>query len=169
MNRKLLVSLSLAATTSGATLALSQATPALAHSVETNYILNQETGAPLPGLAFQSVYSSGEPLTGATVQIYAPNNPEQPWKEITADAEGRFAFTPDPAIPGDWEVIIRQDGHGDIWTVPVDEAGIEFDKIGLDTSSDVHYAAAPLAVVGVGAIATITATAVWALRRQVAK
>ncbi|HEY9738724.1 MAG TPA: carboxypeptidase-like regulatory domain-containing protein [Trichocoleus sp.] len=166
MNRKLLVSLTLAAAAGSLALTLGTATKALAHAVETNYILTQQAGSALPGLEFQSIYSTGEPLNGATVEIYAPNNPEQPWQEITADAEGRFAFTPDPAIPGDWEVIIRQEGHGDIWTVPVDEMGIEYDKIGLDRSSDIHYAAAPMLTVGAGAIATVAATAAWAVRRR---
>lgn len=132
---------------------------ALAHAVETDYLL---TGESL--LEFQSRYSTGEPMQGATVEIYAPNNPEEPWIQLTTDEEGRFAFTPDDSIQGDWEVVIKQEGHGDIWTVPVGETGIDLQNISLDTAKDVHYAASPLMMVGAGAIAI--AAAGLALRRE---
>lgn len=152
MNRMLFAALSLVAM-------LTIPAKALAHAVETNYILNG------PGLEFQSTYSTGEPLQGATVQIFAPSNPDKPWMEITADNEGKFAFTPDASIPGDWEVVIRKEGHDDIWTVPVDKQGIEFDQIGQGSHSDIHYASAPLAMVGVAAMAAV-AGGVWVLRRR---
>jgi nickel transport protein len=98
-------------------------TTASAHMVETNYVLGDL-------LEFQSIYSNGEPLQQATVTIYAPNNPDQPWMELTTDDEGRFAFLPDTNIPGDWDIYIRQGTHEDIWTVPVNPGtGIDFNNI----------------------------------------
>ncbi|HEY9761720.1 MAG TPA: carboxypeptidase-like regulatory domain-containing protein [Trichocoleus sp.] len=156
MNRLLFAVLSLVAV-------LTIPVKALAHAVETNYILNGL------GLEFQSTYSTGEPLQGATVQIFAPSNPNHPWMEITADDEGKFAFTPDASIPGDWEVVIRKEGHDDIWTVPVNQQGIEFEQIVQGGHSDVHYASSPLAVVGTTAVAVV-AGGMWVLhRRQVAE
>lgn len=108
---------------------------ALAHAVETNYVVEASQ------VNFQSSFSTGEPLEGATVEIYAPNRPEQPWVEITTDSEGRFAFTPDPALTGDWEIVIQKEGHGDIWTVPVEQTGIAADQISIGPGSDIHYAA----------------------------
>jgi nickel transport protein len=137
-------------------------TSALAHSVETDYLVNGST------LDFQSIYSTGEPLDGAEVTIYAPNNPDQPWAEITADAEGRFNFTPDVSIPGNWEVVIRQDGHGDIWTVPVTSAGIAVDQIADGPKRDVHYASSPWMMAGAGAIAVIGLGMGWAKYRRTA-
>jgi nickel transport protein len=111
---------------------------AWAHQVETFYTLDKQ-------LEFQSVFSSGEPFAGATVSIYAPNNPDAPWMTTTTDSEGRFAFVPDEAIPGNWEVAI-EDGdnlsHADYWTVPVGDKGIIYDGISLDSTEDVHHRAA---------------------------
>lgn len=147
---------------------------ALAHAVETNYIVEASQ------VNFQSSFSTGEPLEGATVEIYAPNQPEQPWIELTTDPEGRFAFAPDPALTGEWEIVIQKEGHGDIWTVPVEQTGIAADKISAGPGSDIHYAAvelpaspassaAPLALaLGLGSAATVCAIAGrrWAARRR---
>ena len=95
---------------------------AMAHAVETNYVWGDL-------LEFQSTFSTGEPLQAAVVQIYAPNDLETPWQELTTDDQGRFAFMPDLTIPGDWNVYIEQDSHKDIWTVPVGANGLEFDNI----------------------------------------
>jgi len=111
--------------------------PAWAHQVETFYTLGDQ-------LEFQSTFSSGEPFTGATVTIYSPNDADQPWQTLTTDNEGRFAFVPDKAIPGDWEIAIESDdlSHADYWTVPVGEEGIIYDGIVLDSTHDQHYLAA---------------------------
>jgi nickel transport protein len=106
---------------------------ALAHQVETFYFVQDE-------LEFQSTFSSGEPFAGATVEIYAPNNLDEPWLTLTTDEEGRFSFLPDESIQGNWEVSIEQEGHADYWTVPVGEQGIEYDNIVLESAEDVHYA-----------------------------
>ncbi|HEY9878813.1 MAG TPA: carboxypeptidase-like regulatory domain-containing protein [Leptolyngbyaceae cyanobacterium] len=153
MNRMLFAALSLLAV-------LTVPVKALAHAVETNYILDG------PGLEFQSTYSTGEPLQGATVQIFAPSNPDKPWMEITADDEGRFAFTPDTSIPGDWEVVIRKEGHDDFWTVPVDKQGVEFDQIGEGPKGDIHYASSPLALTAVAAMAAVASGVCFIRRRQ---
>lgn len=110
---------------------------AWAHQVETFYTLDNQ-------LEFQSLFSSGEPFVGATVTIYAPNNPDEPWMTTTTDSEGRFAFLPDESIPGDWQVDIEDENksHADYWTVPVGDKGIIYDGISLNSTEDVHYRAA---------------------------
>ncbi|MFZ4639094.1 MAG: carboxypeptidase regulatory-like domain-containing protein [Nodosilinea sp.] len=112
---------------------------AWAHQVETNYTLGNQ-------LEFQSTFSTGEPFAGAKVTIYAPNHPDQPWKTITTDSQGRFAFLPDESIPGNWKVAIEDatKSHGDYWTVPVDSRGGIVEKgIVFDSTRDrPHLAAA---------------------------
>lgn len=103
---------------------------ASAHMIETNYVLDNL-------LEFQSTFSTGEPVQQATVQIYAPNNPDEPWIELTTDDDGRFAFMPDPTLPGEWDVHIRQGFHEDIWTVPVVETG-EVDFNNISDAADSH-------------------------------
>ncbi|WP_026072745.1 carboxypeptidase-like regulatory domain-containing protein [Nodosilinea nodulosa] len=118
---------------------------AWAHQVETFYTMDTQ-------LEFQSKFSSGEPFAGATVSIYAPNNPDEPWMTTTTDSEGRFAFLPDESIPGDWEVAIEDEfkSHADYWTVPVGDKGIIYDGISFNSTEDVHYrAAAAMAPLGI--------------------
>jgi nickel transport protein len=115
---------------------------AWAHQVETFYTLGNQ-------LEFQSVFSGGEPFAGATVTIYAPNHPDQPWRTLTTDSEGRFAFVPDESIPGDWEIAIESENesHADYWTVPVGDQGIIYDGISLEETLDRHYLAAASTVI----------------------
>ncbi|NJO73839.1 MAG: carboxypeptidase regulatory-like domain-containing protein [Leptolyngbyaceae cyanobacterium RM1_406_9] len=97
---------------------------AIAHGVEINY---QATEA----IALQANYDSGEPMAEAQVSVYSPEDPSTPWLTGTADASGRFVFAPDPSIPGNWEVQVRQAGHGEILNIPVGgEEGV------LATSAD---------------------------------
>jgi nickel transport protein len=56
-------------------------------------------------------YSSGEPMSGAQINIFAPGNPSTPWQTGTLDEQGRYTFTPDLAQRGRWTVRIEQTGH----------------------------------------------------------
>lgn len=88
------------------------AVPALAHGAKIEY-------QPINGIEIQARYDSGEPMRAAQVNIYAPDNPSEPWQTGVTDDEGRFVFTPDPSRPGNWEVMVRQAGHGDVLAIPV--------------------------------------------------
>lgn len=141
---------------------------ALAHQVQTNYILNGlsnsianpaadqvQAAQPRTGASIElrSEFSNGEPLKGATVMVYAPNRPGRIWAKGVTDSEGRYDFKPDETIQGDWEVRIGQGGHADILTVPVSDRGIEADLMAQE-SVDLHYAeASPWAIAGSFAVA----------------
>jgi nickel transport protein len=86
--------------------------PALAHGVTVEHRqLNQ--------IELEARFETGEPMANAQVLIYAPGNPTAVWQEGTTDAQGRFSFVPDPALPGGWEVMVRQAGHGELTIIPV--------------------------------------------------
>ncbi|NEQ49545.1 MAG: carboxypeptidase regulatory-like domain-containing protein [Leptolyngbya sp. SIO3F4] len=70
----------------------------------------------------EATYSSGEPMAMAQVVVYSPENPDQPWTTGQTNETGKFEFIPDAV--GDWEVIIRQAGHGTTVNVPVSTAAI---------------------------------------------
>ncbi len=124
---------------------------ALAHQVQTNYFIDAQTR---DQLEVQTVFSNGEPLKGANVTIYSPEQPNRPWAKGLTDSQGRFTFSPDQSISGDWEIDIQREGHGDILVVPVSEAGIDADRVSQAESRDVHYAgASPWMAVGGVAIA----------------
>jgi nickel transport protein len=109
MTLKLALILGLGSTGLGAT---TGGLPALAHGV----VLNHRQ---VDSVEVQAIFESGEPMAGAQVVVYAPDSPQEAWQQGTTDDQGRFNFVPDPAQPGNWEVMVRQAGHGSIITVPV--------------------------------------------------
>ncbi|MEL7333935.1 MAG: carboxypeptidase regulatory-like domain-containing protein [Cyanobacteria bacterium J06560_2] len=129
-------------------------TEAMAHQVQTNYFVN---GQAEDSLELRTTFGNGEPLKGAKVTVYSPNQPLRARATGVTDSQGRFTFEPDQSISGDWEVNIKQAGHQDILTVPVTEEGIDLDLMasnGMDQGgSDIHYASSPWAAVGSIAIA----------------
>jgi nickel transport protein len=89
------------------------ALPAVAHGTAVEY----EVGT---AVAVSALYDTGEPMAQAQVSVFAPDDPTNPWMTGTTDLDGNFLFMPDPAIPGNWEVQVRQAGHGDIIVIPMD-------------------------------------------------
>lgn len=134
-------------------------TKAMAHQVQTNYILNSQAGdGTSDRIELRTTFSNGQPLKGAKVKVYAPDQPYHVRAVGKTDAQGRFTFVPDEPISGDWEVNIEREGHQDILTVPVTEEGIDLDlmaQTGLEQvgNSDVHYAGSPWLIAGGVAIA----------------
>ena len=88
---------------------------AFAHGASIEYTVNIS-------VELRATYDSGEPMAGAQVVVYAPDDPSTPWQTGECDQEGRFIFTPDTSKPGTWDVQVRQAGHGDIVHIPVGEA-----------------------------------------------
>lgn len=125
-------------------------TKAMAHQVQTNYFLNDVSG---DSLELQTTFSNGEPLKGAKVTVYSPEQPFRAQATGRTDDRGRFTFTPDQAVSGDWEVNIERAGHQDILTVPVTEEGIDLNDLASVENADVHYASSPVAAAGSVAIA----------------
>jgi len=66
-------------------------------------------------------YDNGEPMDGAQVVVYAPDDASTPWLTGSCDDEGRFTFMPDSSKPGTWDVQVRKAGHGDIVHISVGE------------------------------------------------
>lgn len=93
-------------------LLLAGAAPAIAHGAKIDYRIATT-------VSITALYDSGEPMAGAQVAIYAPDEPQTPWLTGVCDDQGRFSFTPDPAKPGTWDLQVRLAGHGDIIHIPV--------------------------------------------------
>ncbi len=92
-------------------------TNAIAHGVK---IEHQITSA----IKINAAYDTGTPLTNASVTVYAPNNPTQPWLKGKTDNQGSFIFSPDSSQSGSWEIKVRKTGHGGLVSIPfqVDES-----------------------------------------------
>jgi nickel transport protein len=71
-------------------------------------------------IAIRATYDSGEPMAEAQVVIYAPADPTTPWQTGMTDTNGRFVFVPDMTQSGNWDVQVRQAGHGNIVSIPVE-------------------------------------------------
>lgn len=65
-----------------------------------------------PAISLEAMYEGGEPMAQAQITVYAPDNPADPWLMGKTDEKGRFTFTPDQTITGEWAVQARQAGHG---------------------------------------------------------
>lgn len=70
----------------------------------------------------KATYDDGTPMSKAQVVIYAPDNPTIPWLKGTTDEEGKFSFIPSSDVSGNWDIKIRQSGHGDILSIPWQQA-----------------------------------------------
>lgn len=66
----------------------------------------------------QASYTSGQPMAEAQVIVYSPEKPDEPWTTGQTNEQGEFEFSPD--TQGNWEVVIRQAGHGTSVNVPVE-------------------------------------------------
>jgi nickel transport protein len=119
-------------------LCLGGAVPAWAHAVQTDYFV--DLFASELQLEFTATFSTGEPMAEATVIVYAPEDRETPWEESLTDEAGHYTFKPDAALPGDWRIEFKQEGHADIRIVPVDDLGIDYQNISHGGSRDFHLA-----------------------------
>ncbi len=124
-------------------------TAAYAHGADIEYTVSTEVD-------LVATYDTGTPMDGGQVTIYAPDDPANPWQTGTCDAEGNYSFTPDPEIPGVWDVQVRLAGHGDI--VHIDVAG--------GASSSGGYTAAQIVLMSVCVVWGLTGTALYFRRRR---
>lgn len=87
---------------------------ALAHGANIQY---RETSA----ITIQAKYDDGTPMANAQVVVYAPSDRATPWVKGTTDDAGDFSFVPDGTAEnaGDWDIKVRQSGHGDITSIPI--------------------------------------------------
>lgn len=145
----------------GLSATLGLASAAWGHAVQTDYFVDLFSAE----LAFTATYSTGEPMTEATVLVYAPNDRETPWQESTTDLEGNFTFLPDESLQGEWRIEFEKEGHKDILFVPVTASGIDYENISQGEKSDLHYAAIAPEAIGVLAAVSLGALVVATRRR----
>ncbi|HEY9771162.1 MAG TPA: carboxypeptidase regulatory-like domain-containing protein [Coleofasciculaceae cyanobacterium] len=86
----------------------------LAHGANIEY---RQTSA----ITIQAKYDDGKPMANAQVVVYAPSDRANPWLKGTTDESGNFTFVPQTSAEnvGDWDVKVRQSGHGDITSIPI--------------------------------------------------
>jgi len=110
-------------------------TKAYAHGVNIEYTSNVE-------IEVVAAYDTGEPMSGAQVVVYSPDDSSTPWLTGVCDDEGRFSFIPDTSKPGIWDIKVRLAGHGDIIHIPVGEDSVPTGGIGGYTTLQIGLMAA---------------------------
>ena len=107
--------------------------PVLAHGARIDY---QQSSA----IVIRATYDDGTPMAEAQAVIYAPNDPTNPWLKGTTNESGEFSFVPDPDLSGNWDVKVRQAGHGDIVSIPLDSGAIAAEDSTIAMSSKASMA-----------------------------
>ena len=127
-------------------------TTAYAHGAKIEYTIASS-------IEIVAKYDSGEPMAEAQVTIYAPNDPSTPWLIGTCDDQGRFSFTPDVAIPGTWDIQVRQAGHGDMIHIEIEDGSVS-------SGSSSGYSTGQIIVMSLCVIWGIFGTAMFFKRRK---
>jgi nickel transport protein len=83
-----------------------------AHGVQISSVM-------VSGVEIKALYDSGQPMAGGQVNVYAPDDPLEPWLTGICDEQGKFFFIPDYSKPGLWEVQVRLAGHGDLVRIEI--------------------------------------------------
>jgi nickel transport protein len=91
------------------------ASAAWAHGAHIEYEITQ-------AIQLTARYDNGDPMAEAQVTVYSPSDPANVWQKGVTDQAGQYIFAPDPDQSGNWEVQVRQAGHGDIVAIPMAEA-----------------------------------------------
>ena len=127
-------------------------TGAYAHGARVEYIGST-------AIEIVAKYDNGEPMGGAQVVVYAPDDPSTPWLTGTCDSEGSFTFTPDSSKPGTWDVQVRQAGHGDMVHISVEDGMVGSSGAG-------GYSVTQIVLMSVCVIWGIIGTALYLSRRR---
>ncbi len=100
----------------------------LAHGANIEY---QETTA----ITIQAKYDDGTPMGDAQVVVYAPSDRATPWLKGKTDESGNFSFVPDAEDVGDWDIKVRQSGHGDITSIPLGDSKLAVNNMGINSAN----------------------------------
>lgn len=136
--------------------------PVYAHGAKLDYTAQTRT---VTVVDIYATFDSGDPMGGAQVVIYAPNDPVNPWQTGVCDEQGSFSFTPDPAIPGTWEIQARQSGHGAIAYVEIGETAGQPDsdvaRIQVMTGSTSTFTPLQYTLMGASVVWGLVGTALY--------
>ena len=96
--------------------------PAFAHGAKIDY---QQTSA----IVIQASFDDGTPMANAQAIVYSPKDPSTPWLKGVTDELGKFTFVPESGLSGNWDVKVRQSGHGKIISIPLEAQPAETEEL----------------------------------------
>lgn len=95
-------------------------------------------------------FDDGTLMKNAQVVIYAPQDPTTPWTTGITDQNGQFMFIPDLQQHGNWDVKVRQAGHGNIISIPLNQNNINYAQV--NTPNNNQYTPLQKIIMGVSVI-----------------
>lgn len=136
----------------------------LAHGANIDY---RETSA----ITIQAKYDDGKPMANAQVIIYAPSDRSTPWLKGITDKSGNFTFVPDTSNSennGDWDIKVRQSGHGNIISIPATDSKLADHTSGnqLSSSQENGYSPAQKVVMAAAGVWGFVGTALFFSRSK---
>lgn len=142
---------------------LTQSGEALAHGAHITY---QEA----PGIQIIATYDQGDAMNNAQVVIYAPDDPATPWLKGETDSQGSFSFVPDVNQPGNWDIQVRQAGHGAMISIPIGaESSTSETEIIAVTTPESDYTFRQKMLMSVSAVWGFVGTALFFSRQPTQK
>lgn len=114
-----------------------------------------------------ATFDSGEPMVGAQVSVFSPENPEQPWLQGLTNEQGRFIFIPGDAA-GRWAIQARQAGHGSVTYLDVSARNRAEHTSMLPTTSEVGISPVQRVVMAVSVVWGMIGTALYFRRKGTA-
>ncbi len=93
----------------------------LTHGSNIEYIFTK-------AINIKATYENGDLIKNGQVTVYNPSDPANPWLKGFTNEKGEFIFIPDYSITGNWEVKVRQAGHGNIITIPINQDSVNDSK-----------------------------------------
>jgi nickel transport protein len=138
--------------------------PVLAHGARIDY---QHTSA----IVIRATYDDGTPMAKAQAIVYAPNDLATPWLKGMTDESGKFSFVPDPDLSGNWDVKVRQSGHGDIVSIALDKGTIaqekteQVDKGNSLTNNNANYSSGQKMIMAIAGVWGFIGTALFFSRK----
>lgn len=98
-------------------------------------------------------YETGDPISNASITVYAPDNPQVAIETGSADQNGIYTFEIDPAQTGTWSISVRDnDGHGEIVNIPYGGTSASGTTA---IPPAVRYGVMAFVILGLGAVAFI--------------
>lgn len=138
--------------------------PVLAHGANIDY---KQTSA----IEIRATYDDGTPMSKAQAVIYAPNDPTTPWLKGVTDESGKFTFVPDPNLSGNWDIKVRQAGHGDLISIPLEQnktadSSPAKSNSGLNAANTMNYSLGQKWLMAIAIVWGFIGTALFFTRKQ---
>jgi nickel transport protein len=72
-------------------------------------------------ISIKATYDNGIPIKNGQVTVYSPSDAANSWLTGSTNDQGEFLFVPDYSVTGNWQVKVRQAGHGSMINIAINQ------------------------------------------------